>query len=171
MLSQELNSSIVTKSFWIPSFSIQIDSIKAPKQIIAILASMIAPGMLEVRFWFNSHLPFEGDLEGSSFRIRRIVRYGNPLRPIINGVVTKANGGTRILLKMDIPSPWAYLTFLLLSCLFVVPLFLSLLAGADFPLLFSLGALLMPPGIFLMWQICFWVEAAIASRILREALK
>lgn len=51
-------------------------------------------------FGSGNHNPYEGSINGSSFKINRIIGYRNSFLPIINGVIEKDFNGTKIKVKM-----------------------------------------------------------------------
>ena len=84
----------------LPYEKFELCSPLSPGESLATLAESTEPRKL-VRFFARSRRPFEGEVIGDTFEIRRIIGYGNSFLPQISGSVgPNVNGGSRIAIRM-----------------------------------------------------------------------
>lgn len=103
----------------IPSRSLVIDTNLSVEKSIQRLQSQVEPRKL-LR-WSRNHLPFEGEVGGSDFHIRRIIHNRNSFLPQIEGTISESEKGSKINIRMTVhPIVQAFLYYWLGSVALVV---------------------------------------------------
>ena len=96
----------------VPWMDLDLESPMPPAAVAARLAAAVEP-----RRTFRvgpGRLPFEGEVTGDTFCIRRVIAYRNDWRPELRGVLTPARaasdagaGGTRVHVRLRLSGPMA----------------------------------------------------------------
>lgn len=73
------------------------------EEVLKRLADSIEPEKIRFGLFDSSATkPYEGQIDGASFRIKRIIRYRNSFLPRISGTIVKDFDGTTINVKMKL---------------------------------------------------------------------
>lgn len=86
---------------FLPYEKFYLTTSQAPSEVVARLVGNTAPKSHNLFRWTNkSTKPYEGSVDGSNFRLSRIIRYRNSFLPVITGQITADTTGTRVHVRM-----------------------------------------------------------------------
>ena len=143
-----------------------------PDRAISKLVDFVEPGI--TLFWFSrNHKPFEGYVQETSFRITRILHYGNGFRPVLEGSVRRDNDAALVFVKMRMFKAISvgYLSMfglcVFLGCAYV----LSALSKGDLAVPGIIIFVGLPIGLVFLAYTLFFIEAWIALSILKRIWK
>lgn len=77
----------------LPHDDFHLETRLAPEEIVARLVAAVEPVRWFRTYW-DDHLPFQGEVNGTEFRITRIIHYRNSFLPIIRGRVVATESGS-----------------------------------------------------------------------------
>ncbi|PYF74416.1 hypothetical protein [Pedobacter nutrimenti] len=115
----------------------------------------------------GSDKPYEGEIYGKQFQIRRIINYRNSFLPRISGVVKEEAGETQIFVKMRLHL--FVMVFLSVFCVFLIGISVLIFCKEDgviFP--WTLVPIAMLLFAFTMTVGCFKVESKRSKKDLKE---
>lgn len=84
-------------------------------------------------FWSKNTHPYEGAVDGMTFRMRRIIRYRNSFLPTVSGSITQRHGVSLVEIRMKM-HPIA-IAFVCMWFGFIVNFLIAAIASADTSLL------------------------------------
>jgi hypothetical protein len=157
---------------FIPFQKLTVTSPLSPEEVLSRLAGALEPMMKTGRRWiFDPNAkPYEGEILGREFRIRRVIGYRNSFLPVITGTVEPAEQGSVISIKLRLRRVTAVFACLWigLAAFFGAAAFLTLfLPDAPFNRL-SLPALLFAPAGYTLVTAFFRMESGKSSAYFRE---
>jgi hypothetical protein len=156
-----------------PHECISYSSPEPPDEILFRLRAISESGFRILRL-FKSNKLFEGNVQQSAFKIRRIINYTNDLMPIIEGIVSHQGCGSlvEVRLRLSRRAAVAYYLFVGMSLSFLIGYVCSVLHG-DQPLSHSLLTVMIstPLLIFLFVHSVFWLESRRAKATLKGSLE
>ncbi len=158
--------------YLIPFDRFVISSRERPTEALQALRLEVEPRK-RFRFPRRGAKAFEGEISGSSFRIRRIIGYNNGFLPVVTGTVEPAPEGSHIHIHMRLSL--YTIVFCAVWLLGVVLIGGSLLlAAAMEQTLMSPGAL-APIAMVLFFVLLinggFWIEAAMQKKMLADVFR
>ena len=125
----------------------------------------------EFRFRLShEHLPYEGWVSETAFRIRRVIHYSNTFVPVICGRFERRGDQTQISVRM-FPGVYACVVLFFWTCVFGLCMFGAMMLPVDD--VASMYRWTAPGLIAFAWVvalICFWTEARRAKRFVIDVL-
>ncbi|HKK87526.1 MAG TPA: hypothetical protein VJ917_01670 [Saprospiraceae bacterium] len=132
------------------------------EEVLSGLSKNIAQEKLIRTFWDRKEKPYEGHINGNSFKMKRVLAYENPFLPVFSGTI-ESNGCRRIL-KGKMRLNYHILGFML--CLTLgISLFLLLIASGAKSILNEFSSLVLAPIVILIFAYLLTVMVYNIERI------
>src|SRR5690606_4803834 len=118
----------------------------------------------------GDHKPYEGSINGMSFKISRIIGYRNSFLPIINGVIEKDNRGVKVHVKMGLTiMDWVATLIVYVGLMFIANfMFIFNVINSQVLILIFVG---VPIFIYGMTQFCFKSESIPSKKYFAKLLE